>query len=113
MIDLDMIEAIVAQYSKHSWDLRRILLGAESFSALSELLASKYSKVEIRNAVINAIWFSRPNGDAESWELRRIDGLPYALVRVIPNSAERDEREGILNAAEIEIDAKQSTVRGH
>ncbi len=69
--------------------------------------------MEICSSRIDAIWFSRGNKDAESWELRRLGGLPYALVRFVPREASNDEREAILSGAEVEIETSCLTPTEH
>jgi hypothetical protein len=113
MIDLDSIQGLIELYSSHEWTLRRILLRPEENSTVSNELRAAIKDVEIRSSRIDAIWFSRANNSAESWELRLLGGLPYALVRFVPSEASGDEREAILSEAEIEIETSRTTPTEH
>lgn len=92
------IKDINALYTKHGWQLRRVLAAdpdAEGFSA--EELAG----VEFEQAEIDALWFSRRSApEQEAWELRRVFGSPFALLEVIPDDFSDDEREFVLKAVE-------------
>ena len=105
MIDLSSIETVVEQYSRFGWHLRRILLTNDNYNALENVLASRFVEVSVRPAEIDALWFSRPNPNSETWELRRLSGSPFALVQVIDAQTPEDEREEILQSLEIQIAA--------
>jgi hypothetical protein len=100
MIDLNSIETIVAQYEKFGWSLRRILLKNEVLDRLIDNLSSQFKDIPIHAGVVDGLWFSRRQGKAETWELRRLSGTPFALLDVIDVSIEGPEREAIL--AEVE-----------
>lgn len=71
------INQIIRQYEKHGWNLRCVLLSGK---IEIEAAQSLFVDVEIRQTEIDALWFSRlsQNGN-ESWELRRLSSVPYAL----------------------------------
>jgi hypothetical protein len=96
-MDPGSIAAIIEQYKRHDWELRRVLMSGESDLELPE----EYSGVEAENSDQDALWFSRKSRpDAESWELRRLTNTPFALVAFIPNTADSEEREEILAQTE-------------
>lgn len=110
MIDTESIEALVEQYAKHEWILRRVVLTKDEYERLAKLLGSQFV-VEVKPGVIDALWFSRINNGSEAWELRRLVGAPFALVRVIDIDATESECEVMLNATEIEMaDSKMTRV---
>lgn len=103
MIDAETINDLVIQYEKHGWKLERVLLTSELFAKLDRPLSAKYGSAVARLSTVNAVWFSRANGDKTSWEIRRLAGSPFALVRFVPAGANQSECESILRSAEIEL----------
>ena len=103
MIDAATVNDLVIQYEKHGWKLERVLLTGELFSKLDGGLTQQYGSGVVHLSNVDAVWFSRPNGDKTSWEIRRLIGSPFALVRFVPVDANPGECEAILQSAEIEI----------
>jgi hypothetical protein len=94
MIDASQIQAILAQYEKHGWTLRRVLLCEPTRGSLIDSLDYVFGKVTIASAEIDAAWFSRPSGvGREAWELRRLTGAPFALVEVFEDEDDEAARE--------------------
>ena len=91
-----MIDAIVEQYEKHGWKLRRILVIAAS----ADDLKSRYPEASLVESDVDALWFSRPNRDAETWELRRLSGSPFALLEVFTSDVIDEDRENRLRNIE-------------
>ena len=86
----EQIREILAQYKKHGWNLRRVLLSARTKENLAEMLNSLFGETEILSSETDATWFSRASGkNGEAWELRRLSETPYALFEVF--DAEDDE----------------------
>jgi hypothetical protein len=93
MIDLATASAIIKQYEKHGWTLRRALLSEDTSNVLSNLLDG----IDVTSSDLDAFWFSRRSKpETESWELRRLSGSPFALVAVVPSNASEEEVESIL-----------------
>jgi len=91
MISSEHIQAILAQYEKHGWNLRRVLLSAETKKNLPDTL---FGQIEIVLAELNALWFSRDSFEGrETWEIRHISDAPFALVEVFEVDDEEDVRE--------------------
>ena len=82
-------------YEKHGWKLSRVLFTGEDLSKEFEGF-----DVDKRKSDINALWFTRPNGDGVTWELRHLSTSPYALCTRVENRASNGERESLL--AELE-----------
>jgi len=100
MIDPDSVDEIRGQYEKHGWILRRVLLS----SPVSLADHAIFGSTEIRQAGIDALWFSRRSQPGrEAWELRRISGSPFALVQVIDDESDVGERESILRETEFRM----------
>ena len=94
MIDAAAVGAIISEYEKHGWIPRRALLSDEGKRAFAEAVGS----VEIFDADIDAVWFSRMSKpDTEAWELRRLSGLPFALIAVVSTTSEPEEVESTLS----------------
>ena len=100
MIESEAVEAVVGQYEKFGWRLRRVLLTPENRNVLPELIKTRFSNVSVEQHEIDALWFSRANRNAETWELRRLTGPPFALVQVIDPNTDPSERDDILRSIE-------------
>jgi len=89
MVSPEQIEAILAQYEKHGWNLRRVLLSSETRENLPDAL---FGQTEIISSELNALWFSRASFEGrETWEIRLICAAPFALVEVF----EADDAEDV------------------
>lgn len=92
------LNEIVKTYQNYGWTLRRVILTAETRQRLVGEIAVIEKSVLIETADINALWFSRQNGDNEAWELRALNSSPYALfesfaAHISPIERERVRRE--------------------
>ncbi len=100
MIGIEQIQAIIKQYTKHGWNLRRVLLSAE---AKKSLPADFFGQTEIVISELNALWFSRASTEErETWELRNLSDAPFALVEVF----ETDDEEEVRDEARHEMQTK-------
>ena len=103
MIEASAVDQIIEQYEKHGWKLRRALLSSEGKSALPDIAET----AAVEDSDLDALWFSRQSQpDREAWELRRLTGLPFALIAVIPIEAESDEVDETLSQVVDEMRAK-------
>lgn len=111
MIDPAEIEAIIGQYTKHGWALRRVLLCSPSDVASA---AGRFGSADVRRSIIDALWFTRRSqADQEAWELRRISGSPFALVAILEDRADETERESIVESVERRMFAARSGPISH
>ena len=100
MIDQRRTEEILAQYKKHGWNLRRVLLSAP---VQEKLLASLFGGVKIISSELDAVWFSRASSEGrEAWELRSLSTAPFALVEIF----EEDDEEDVREEARSEMEAR-------
>ena len=91
MIDEKQIQAILEQYTKHGWSLRRVLLSAETEKNIAPEI---FGQTEIVSFELDALWFSRDaNHERETWELRSLSAVPFALVEVFEADDEDEVRE--------------------
>lgn len=101
MISLDELNSVVGQYEKHGWEFRRVLATAKFRESLESEIAGPYPNAEIGNYELDALWFSRRSRpDAETWELRRLTGTPYALVTDVEDGLGAEEFESHLRETE-------------
>jgi len=106
MIGEQEISEILAQYKKHGWNLRRVLLSAETSENLS---ASLFGQAEIVASELNAAWFSRCSFEGrEAWELRCLSTMPFALVEVFEEDDDEEVREEIRREMETRLTEQAS-----
>lgn len=100
MIDASAVNEIITQYEKHGWTPRRALLSLEG----KILWSAVVGEIQITDSDIDAIWFSRKSQpDTEAWELRRLSGLPFALIAVVATTASDEELESALSQVVAEM----------
>ena len=103
MIGREQIEQIIAQYAKHGWKLRRVLL-SEALRQKLAGAAEKFDDAEIFPAELDAAWFTRSSRPGiTAWELRHLSTAPFALVENITEAIGPDEAEEILKRAETKM----------
>lgn len=101
------IKEILAQYAKHGWILRRVLLSAATRDALAARREDLFGAAAIDSFSADAAWFSRRSAAGrEAWELRRLNGAPFALVEVF----EDEDDETVRDEARFEME--QSLLNG-
>lgn len=94
MITARQISEIMAQYGKHGWTLRRVLLCAPTRENLTSTIGNLFGETPIINSEIDAAWFSRSSGiGREAWELRRLSQNPFALIEVFEDEDDETVRE--------------------
>ena len=86
---------IVGVYSKHGWELRRVLLRPETRREFDENIAGE--QVSVIEAALDALWFSRPSHSGrEAWELRALSENQYALFETFEADETSEDREEML-----------------
>lgn len=86
---------IVGVYSKHGWQLRRVLLRPETRAHFDQNIDS--GQVSVVEGAIDALWFSRPSHSGrEAWELRALSENPYALFETFEADETSEAREEML-----------------
>lgn len=105
MISAEQIREILSLYTKHGWNLRRVLLSDALRVNLNDALQDLFGGAEIVSSpFLNAIWFARASGKSgEAWELRHLSETPFALVQVFPDDLDEDEREEIRKQLETRL----------
>lgn len=87
---------LVATYRKHGWELRGLLLQPATRAELETEDASLLKDVAVREALFDALWFSRPShANREAWELRLLAQTPYALFETFEPEESEEERQDV------------------
>lgn len=93
MKSADLFTELTAIYRKHGWQLRRALLRPETRVELQSLLPDD---LVVREAELDALWFSRPShNDREAWELRLLAQTQYALFETFEADETDEDREDV------------------
>lgn len=107
MIETAQIAEIVKQYERHGWTLRRVLLCAKKLENSSPSSENSFGGALVVSSKTDALWFSRAAANGgESWELRRISGAPFALVKIFGANDDETTREAVRRAAEKALSEK-------
>ena len=114
MIGLEAIEQILAQYTKHGWKLRRVLLSRPLRDRVPGI-AAVFEGVEIEEPGLDGLWFSRSSRPGiTAWELRHLSAAPFAVVENVQDDIEQEDLELILSRAETRMaEAIGSRPSGH
>lgn len=93
----DLIKQTVETYQKHGWQLRRVLLRSETvaaFAAPPGYDSLPLDPAQVKEASIDALWFSRPShAQREAWELRLLAENPFALFETFEEDETEEQRE--------------------
>ena len=91
----DQFAEVIAMYRRYGWELRRALLTAAT-RAQTTGDTGLFASLPIRDAPIDALWFSRPSAKArEAWELRLVADTPYALFEAFEPDETEEQREEV------------------
>ena len=105
MAELEQLREIIETYGRHGWQLRRVLMSAETHASLAgrdvgQLLAG----ADARDGEIDALWFARAShGGREAWELRLVAPTPYALFETFEPDETEEEREDVRREMEARL----------
>jgi hypothetical protein len=97
----DLFMELVATYRKHGWELRSALMQPASLAELQTHEADILSKVSVKEAEFDALWFARPShNNREAWELRLLAQTQYALFETFEADETEDERADVKQEME-------------
>ena len=103
MKSADLFMELVATYRKHGWELRSVLMRPGTLAELHAPEALLLNNVLVKEAEVDALWFSRPShNNREAWELRLLAQTQYALFETF----EADETEEERDDVKLEMEAK-------
>lgn len=89
-----LVMELVTTYRKHGWELRSVLLQPTTRAELKPQESELLKNVTLREAEIDALWFSRPSyNQREAWELRLVAQTPYALFETFEPEETEEERD--------------------
>jgi hypothetical protein len=96
----ELLTETIGTYTRHGWQLRRLLLTTETQNVLSK----NEPPAPITDASVDAVWFSRPSrGDREAWELRLLENTPYALFENFEPDETEEQREEMRREMEARL----------
>jgi hypothetical protein len=94
MNQLDRFSETIAAYSKHGWQLRRVLICEETRQAHAELFENAFEGIVPEESPVDALWFARDShAGREAWELRLVGETPYALFETFEADEDEEARE--------------------
>ncbi|MCA1578065.1 MAG: hypothetical protein LC794_11980 [Acidobacteria bacterium] len=92
---------LLATYRKHGWQLRGVLLQPATRSELDAEDTELLQDIVVREAEVDALWFSRPSHqNREAWELRLLAQTPYALFETFEPDETEEERDDVKREME-------------
>jgi hypothetical protein len=110
MDQLAQFHATLATYRKHGWQLRRVLMTADTLVALraatggAETDAARFAETDVQPAPFDALWLARPShGGREAWELRLIAEPPFALFELFEADEAEEDREDVRREMEARV----------
>ena len=107
MIQIELIKEIVSTYQKHGWQWRRVLLRPETLNDFKAAFDQELSAIELQEAEVDALWFSRPShADREAWELRLISENRFALFETFEKDETEEQREEMRREMEATLRSK-------
>jgi hypothetical protein len=99
----ELFKDIIANYQRHGWGLKRVLLKPETRADLVEQTGELFNHARLIEAEIDALWFARSSAAGrEAWELRLVAEQAYALFEAF----EADEIEQDREEARLEMENK-------
>ena len=95
---------LLATYRKHVWQLRGLLLQPATRSELDAQEPELLKDLAVREAEVDALWFSRPSHqNREAWELRLLSQIPYALFETFEPDETEEERDDVKREMEAQM----------
>jgi hypothetical protein len=100
----DLIKEMVGSYSRHKWELRRVLLRPETRVELEnemDLGSLPLAGARMEESEVDALWFARPSFERrEAWELRLVAENPFALFETFEEDETEEQREDVRREME-------------
>lgn len=101
---LDRFNETLANYRRHGWQLRRVLLRTESHTALGDDMATLFETAPVSEFPCDAFWFARASHNGrEAWELRLVAETPYALFETFEADEAEEDREEVRQEMEARL----------
>jgi hypothetical protein len=94
---------IIANYRRHGWALRRVLLRPCTRAELYDA-AEIFEGAPLEDSEVDALWFARAShAGREAWELRLVADAPYALFETFEPDEAEEEREELRREMEARL----------
>jgi len=107
----ELLIELVATYQKHGWELKGALMRPDTRRELSVHEAVMLESLDIKEDILDALWFSRPSHQGrEAWELRLLSETQYALFENF--EVDETEEQRIEMRQEMEARLKEHVI-GH
>lgn len=95
---------IIANYRRHQWTLRQVLMRPSTRAELGDAAATIFEGAPIEESEIDALWFARPShAGREAWELRLVAETPYALFETFEPDESEEERAELRREMEARL----------
>ena len=95
---------LASTYRRHGWELRGVLLQPATRAELQSQQPALLNQVVMRDAEVDALWFSRPShNNREAWELRLLAQTPYALFETFEQEETEEERDEVKQEMEARL----------
>jgi hypothetical protein len=95
---------IIANYRRHNWTLRLVLLRPATRAEMGDRASGIFGDASVEESEIDALWFARPShAGREAWELRLVAETPYALFETFEADEPEEEREELRREMEARL----------
>ncbi|HEV7842836.1 MAG TPA: hypothetical protein VGO69_04025 [Pyrinomonadaceae bacterium] len=95
---------VIANYRRHNWTLRRVLLRPLTRAKIGDAALTIFAGAPLEESEIDALWFARPShAGREAWELRLVAETPYALFETFEPDETEEEREELRREMEARL----------
>lgn len=90
----ELVPEIIANYNRHGWTVRRVLLRPETRATLTGTTQNLFNDAPVQDSDFDALWLARAShGNREAWELRLIAEQPFALFEAFEADESEEDRE--------------------
>ena len=103
MSQVDLAREIISVYMKHGWKLKIALLRPETHAKFTSLEDEILEGSKVQEAEVDALWFSRPSGRRDAWELRLLAESQYALFEAFEEDESEEAREEVRREMEAKL----------
>ena len=93
-----------ATYTRHGWQLVRVLARPETLKELGGDAGARYEGAPLSESDVDAMWFTRASqGGREAWELRLVADTPYALFELFEPDESEEDRDDVRREMEAKL----------
>jgi len=104
MTRIESFRELVETYTKHGWQLRRVLMCAATRAELAGAEEATFAGAPVQESTVDALWFARAShAGREAWELRLVGATPYALFETFEADEAEEDREEVRREMEARL----------